>query len=366
MTERPAGAPGSVLMPGLSARVELTVTDADTAQALGSGDVPVLGTPRVLALVEAATVAATATRMASGQTSVGTRVELEHLAGHPGGPDRHGGGPPGQRGGPSATFDVVVHDGDAVAARGRVERVVVDRQRFLARRRRSEVEMGLVEIAAEVYLLRQPVLDVNATLVVGARSRSWSTRSPPTPRRPSCCAAVRAVTLAAAGPGQHPPPLRPLLRQRRAGGHSPGCPIWAHEAAAAELREHGPRWQREWYDEWLPTHPDLAGDLAAVTIVPPDRTLHDESMMDIGGRTLELRHLGRGHTEGDLVVAVPDALVLLAGDLVEQSGPPSFGDSFPIDWPETLAGPAAAHLARHRRGAGPRHAGRPRLRPGPA
>jgi glyoxylase-like metal-dependent hydrolase (beta-lactamase superfamily II) len=59
--------------------------------------------------------------------------------------------------------------------------------------------------------------------------------------------------------------------------------------------------------------------------------------LDIGGRTLELCHLGRGHTEGDIVVAVDDAMVLLAGDLVEQAGPPSFGDSFPIDWPETLA-----------------------------
>ena len=48
------------LQVGLTSRVELIVTDADTAQALGSGDVPVLGTPRLIALAEAATVAATA------------------------------------------------------------------------------------------------------------------------------------------------------------------------------------------------------------------------------------------------------------------------------------------------------------------
>ena len=58
--------------------MELTVTDADTAQALGSGDVPVLATPRVVALVEAATVAATASAAGRGQTTVGTRVELDH------------------------------------------------------------------------------------------------------------------------------------------------------------------------------------------------------------------------------------------------------------------------------------------------
>ena len=71
------------LEPGLSARVALTVGEADTAQTLGSGDVPVLGTPRVLALCEAATVRATARYLPPGTTTVGTRVELEHLAATP-------------------------------------------------------------------------------------------------------------------------------------------------------------------------------------------------------------------------------------------------------------------------------------------
>ena len=56
--------------PGTVARVELTVTDADTAQSVGSGDVPVLATPRVLALAEAATVAATARQLPAGVTTV--------------------------------------------------------------------------------------------------------------------------------------------------------------------------------------------------------------------------------------------------------------------------------------------------------
>src|SRR5690606_7635394 len=71
------------LTAGLTAQVELTVTDADTAQAMGSGDVPVLGTPRALALAEAATVAATAVKLPAGSTTVGTRVELEHTAPSP-------------------------------------------------------------------------------------------------------------------------------------------------------------------------------------------------------------------------------------------------------------------------------------------
>ena len=59
--------------------------------------------------------------------------------------------------------------------------------------------------------------------------------------------------------------------------------------------------------------------------------------LDLGDRRVEIAHLGRGHTEGDLVVVVPDADVLFAGDLLESAGPPSFGpDSVPDEWPATL------------------------------
>jgi glyoxylase-like metal-dependent hydrolase (beta-lactamase superfamily II) len=59
--------------------------------------------------------------------------------------------------------------------------------------------------------------------------------------------------------------------------------------------------------------------------------------LDLGGRRVEIAHLGRGHTDGDLVVVVPDADVLFAGDLLESAGPPSFGaDSVPDEWPATV------------------------------
>jgi glyoxylase-like metal-dependent hydrolase (beta-lactamase superfamily II) len=59
--------------------------------------------------------------------------------------------------------------------------------------------------------------------------------------------------------------------------------------------------------------------------------------LDLGDRRVEIAHLGRGHTEGDLVVVVPDADMLFAGDLLESAGPPSFGpDSVPDEWPATL------------------------------
>jgi len=117
---------------GLSARVELTVTDADTAQTLGSGDVPVLGTPRVLALAEAATVAALAGRLDAGATTVGTHVELDHLAPTPVGRRVTVLAILAKVDGRRLHFDIVVRDGEALVAEGRVERVVVDRRRFLA------------------------------------------------------------------------------------------------------------------------------------------------------------------------------------------------------------------------------------------
>jgi predicted thioesterase len=118
---------------GATTRVQLTVTDADTAQAVGSGDVPVLGTPRVLALVEAATVGATANRLPTGATTVGTRVELEHRAPTPVGRTVVAEARLSKADGRRLTFEVIVREGDAVVAEGRVERIVVDRHRFVQR-----------------------------------------------------------------------------------------------------------------------------------------------------------------------------------------------------------------------------------------
>lgn len=136
MQEQPEQ-PEHAITPGLTARVELTVTDADTAQAVGSGDVPVLGTPRVLALAEAATVAATATRIQPGSTTVGVRVELEHLAATPVGRTVVAQARLAKVDGRRLLFEVIVTDGGEPVAEGRVERVLVDRQRFVERASRA-------------------------------------------------------------------------------------------------------------------------------------------------------------------------------------------------------------------------------------
>jgi fluoroacetyl-CoA thioesterase len=119
------------LEPGLRAAFRYTVTEADTAAALGSGQVPVLATPRVLALAERATVAAVADALAAGTTTVGTRVELDHLAPSPIGAEVEVTAVLERVTDRRLELAVRVVGGDQPVARGRVIRVVVDAAGFL-------------------------------------------------------------------------------------------------------------------------------------------------------------------------------------------------------------------------------------------
>lgn len=117
----------------------------------------------------------------------------------------------------------------------------------------------------------------------------------------------------------------------------PAAACVAHEEARAELEARGEQ-QRLLLTS--PGHPDSAGHedaIARTTLAMPTTTFSAAHVLDLGERRIELLHLGSGHTAGDVVVHVPDADVLLAGDLVEQSGAPCYGDaSFPLEWPRTL------------------------------
>ena len=112
-----------------------TVTPADTAEALGSGSLPVLGTPRLLAWCEAATCAAIEPALRAGETSVGTRVELEHTRGSLVGVRVEVTATPVHRDGRLHRFSVVAREaeGGPVVATAEVTRVVVDAERFLDR-----------------------------------------------------------------------------------------------------------------------------------------------------------------------------------------------------------------------------------------
>ena len=117
-----------------STSLTFTVTDSDTAVAVGSGSLPVLATPRLLAWCEAATCAALEPTLTPGRTSVGTRVSLEHVAASPVGSEVRVTADPVHTDGRLVRFAVSArHVDDELVGSGEVTRVVVDADRFLAR-----------------------------------------------------------------------------------------------------------------------------------------------------------------------------------------------------------------------------------------
>lgn len=117
--------------PGLTARVDLDVADADTALAIGSGDVPVLSTPRVVALCEQAAIAALNGCLTEGTTSVGMRVQLDHLSPTAVGHNVSAEATLEKVEGRRLIFTVCVRDSRSLVAAGKVTRVIVDREQFL-------------------------------------------------------------------------------------------------------------------------------------------------------------------------------------------------------------------------------------------
>lgn len=198
------------------------------------------------------------------------------------------------------------------------------------------ITTGFAEIADRVYVLRHPEFQVNVTLVVGdGAALLIDTLSTP----------GQALELATAARAVTPHPWTLVNTHHHFdhcfGNHTlganPPSPIYAQETTARLLRDHAEEVRRQAYQEVHATRPELAAELAATTILAPTHSVRREAILDIGGRRVELRHFGRGHTAGDLVVQVPDADVLVTGDLVEEGAPPSFDDAYPVQWPETLA-----------------------------
>ncbi len=124
---------------GLSASSSLTVTEADTAMSLHSGDVPVLGTPRLVALCEEASCRALDGRLLSGTTSVASRVQFDHLLPVSVGSTVRAEATLEKVEGRRLVFTLsvalVADDRAALVAAGRLTRVVVQRLAFLAKAR---------------------------------------------------------------------------------------------------------------------------------------------------------------------------------------------------------------------------------------
>ena len=109
--------------------------------------------------------------------------------------------------------------------------------------------------------------------------------------------------------------------------------IWGHERCVTFMVRNGEARKRTIAVE----EPLLADDLAEIVIDPPDRVFATRARIEVGGREVVLRYLGRGHTDHDIVIEVPGTSVLFAGDLLENGNVPFFGDAYPLDWPATAA-----------------------------
>lgn len=191
------------------------------------------------------------------------------------------------------------------------------------------------EIADRVWVARFAWFDVNVGLVAGEHGLVVVDTNASGPLGEATLAAIRRVSSApvVAAVNTHVHVDHVLGNGAFA---AVGADLIAHEAAAAAFDEHLASVTAASATEVDPRF----AELIATEPVPPTRTFSSALAVDLGDRVLELIHPGRGHTDGDVVVRVPDADVLFAGDLVEESvhsTSPGLGpDCFPMEWPATL------------------------------
>jgi glyoxylase-like metal-dependent hydrolase (beta-lactamase superfamily II) len=116
------------------------------------------------------------------------------------------------------------------------------------------------------------------------------------------------------------------------------CDVWAHPSCRAVLTDEGEVIRAEAAAEYdSEGRSDMAIRLREAQLVLPGELVPATKQLLVGGRPVTLAHPGPGHTDHDLVVHVPDAEVLFAGDLVEEGAPPAFGkDAMPLRWPDAV------------------------------
>ena len=119
-----------MIEPGLSAAISFITDETSTAIALGSGDVAVLGTPKVVALIEEAAVAALAGQLPNGSTTVGTHIAVDHLKATALGSSVVATATVSAVEGRAISITATVTEGDTVVARATHTRFIVDRRTF--------------------------------------------------------------------------------------------------------------------------------------------------------------------------------------------------------------------------------------------
>jgi len=190
-----------------------------------------------------------------------------------------------------------------------------------------------IEVAAGIFVRRYVELDLSVGLVVGDGGCLVVDTGGDAVQGAELAAAVREVT---------PHPWTVALTHSHF-DHSFGteaflpCPVWAHRGCHADLAESGARQQENWARRYREQgRPDVAEQIERVVLVLPDHLVDDRAELTIGDRRVVLAHFGPAHSDHDLVVHVPGAGVVFAGDLVEHGAPPQFGDADPLGWPGVL------------------------------
>ena len=212
---------------------------------------------------------------------------------------------------------------------------------------------GFVEVADRVFVRRYREWDVSVGVVVGERGAVVIDTRASNAQGRALADDVSAL------PGR--PIVRWVVNTHEHFDHVLGnlaflqgrdadvvADVVAHEVAASRMSgaaDHIKQLIRSDPEPLDPEHPEITlqvlDDVLASVVGQPTTTFSSSSTIDLGDRYLELLHLGRGHTGGDLVVRVPDAACVFAGDLIEESpdrdATPGFGDDcFPLEWATTL------------------------------
>jgi predicted thioesterase len=122
-----------MLETGLTYTSRLTVGNENTAIALGSGDMPVLATPAMMALMENAAMLAVASELEDGDTTVGGHIESSHLRPTPVGAEVSATATLEKVEGRKLYFKIIAHQGDKIIGEGTHLRFIVNREKFLAK-----------------------------------------------------------------------------------------------------------------------------------------------------------------------------------------------------------------------------------------
>jgi len=196
------------------------------------------------------------------------------------------------------------------------------------------VSDGWVEVGDQVFVRRYEFFDQNIGLILGrAEALVIDTRSTYAQAR-EIQEHVRELTDA---------PIGVVVDTHGHFDHAFGngvfrpATIWGHERCVSFMVRTGERRKVTIAAE----EPGIADELAEIVIDPPDRVFATHARIEVGGREVVLRFLGRGHTDHDILVEVPGTAVVFGGDLVENGNVPFFGDGYPLEWPATLRSLAA-------------------------